>query len=684
MNLLDLFVKVSVDDSGLDAGMDRARKTVSGASDVLSAKAVAIGNAVYDMGKRAATSFTKMSEFAMDVGTAFDTSMASVAAISGSTGDELEALTEKAKEMGAKAKFSASESADAFTYMAMAGWKTGDMLDGIEGIMNLAAASGENLASVSDIVTDALTAFGLSAKDSGHFADVLAAASNNANTNVSMLGGSFKYVGPVAGALGYSIEDVSVALGLMANSGIKAEQAGTSMRSMLTRLAKPTKDVESAFERLGINAVDAMTNADGTMKPLSETLGILREKMSGLSEAEQANVAAGIAGQEAMSGLLAIVNASDSDYQKLTVAINNADGTAQGMADTMNDNLPGAITILKSALEGLGIAVYENGSGRLKEFVERMTETVSKITEFVGAGGLDGLIEGFRNLLPWITGITSAIVTYKAAMAIAGIIDAVRKATEGMTVAQAALNAVMKANPFVLIASLIAMLVTALVTLYMTNEEFRNKVNAAWTAVKTVVSNAISGFEEGVNKFFDKVVEVGNEIIGFFKAVPGQMVEIGRNLLMGLWNGIKDKVEWLKGKVTGVVDTIKGWFTGKNGFDEHSPSKWSRGVFRYVMEGGAEGLDDGLPALMRGVSGVTGRVKSGMDFGTASVGFADSGIGISSAAIVNSMGKADDGGGSTTLNLMLPDGTKLATYTLPFLIRAAAAAGTPIANPQTA
>lgn len=684
MNLLDLFVKVSVDDSGLDAGMDRARKTVSGASDVLSAKAVAIGNAVYDMGKRAATSFIKMSEFAMDVGTAFDTSMASVAAISGSTGDELEALTEKAKEMGAKTKFSASESADAFTYMAMAGWKTGDMLDGIEGIMNLAAASGENLASVSDIVTDALTAFGLSAKDSGHFADVLAAASNNANTNVSMLGGSFKYVGPVAGALGYSIEDVSVALGLMANSGIKAEQAGTSMRSMLTRLAKPTKDVESAFERLGINAVDAMTNADGTMKPLSETLGILREKMSGLSEAEQANVAAGIAGQEAMSGLLAIVNASDSDYQKLTVAINNADGTAQRMADTMNDNLPGAITILKSALEGLGIAVYENGSGRLKEFVERMTETVSKITEFVGAGGLDGLIEGFRNLLPWITGTTSAIVTYKAAMAIAGIIDAVRKATEGMTVAQAALNAVMKANPFVLIASLIAMLVTALVTLYMTNEEFRNKVNAAWTAVKTVVSNAISGFEEGVNKFFDKVVEVGNEIIGFFKAVPGQMVEIGRNLLMGLWNGIKDKVEWLKGKVTGVVDTIKGWFTGKNGFDEHSPSKWSRGVFRYVMEGGAEGLDDGLPALMRGVSGVTGRVKSGLDFGTASVGFADSGIGISSAAIVNSMGKADDGGGSTTLNLMLPDGTKLATYTLPFLIRAAAAAGTPIANPQTA
>lgn len=680
MNLMDLFIKVTVDDSGVEQGLNNTKKKVTGASDALSAKAVAIGNAVYDMGKKAATSFAKMGEFAMDVGTAFDTSMASVAAISGSTGDELEALTKKAKEMGAKTKFSASESADAFTYMAMAGWKTGDMLDGIEGIMNLAAASGENLASVSDIVTDALTAFGLSAEDSGHFADVLAAASNNANTNVSMLGGSFKYVAPVAGALGYSIEDVSVALGLMANSGIKAEQAGTSMRSMLSRLAKPTKEVYAAFDRLGISAEETLTNADGTMKPLSETVGILREKMSGLSEAEQANVAAGIAGQEAMSGLLAIVNASGSDYQKLTAAINNADGTAQGMADTMNDNLPGAITILKSALEGLGIAVYENGSGKLKEFVEKITETVSKITEFVGAGGLDGLITGFQNLLPWITGATSAIVTYKAAMAITGIIDAVRKATEGMTIAQAALNAVMKANPFALIASLLAALVTALVTLYMTNEEFRNKVNAAWASVKETISGAIAAIK---GFFTETIPNAAQTALDWFRSIPEQMKEVGRNLLMGLWDGITDKVEWLKGKVTGIVDTIKGWFTGKDGFDEHSPSKWSRGVFRYVMEGGAEGLSDGLPALMRGVSGVSGRVKSGLDFGTATVGFADSGIGRSSAAIVNSMGVSTEAG-TTTINLMFPDGTKLASYLLPFSIKAAAAAGTPIANAQMA
>jgi len=680
MNLMDLFIKITVDDSGVEQGMASAKASVSDASTVITAKAVAIGNAMYEAGKKAVNGFAQLGKFAFEVGTAFDTSMASVAAISGATGGELDALTEKAKEMGAQTKFSASESADAFTYMAMAGWKTEEMLGGIEGIMNLAAASGENLASVSDIVTDALTAFGLSAQDSGHFADVLAAASNNANTNVSMLGGSFKYVAPVAGALGYSIEDVSVALGLMANSGIKADQAGTSMRAMLARLAKPTKEVYAAFDRLGISAEEALTNADGSMKPLSETVGILREKMSGLSEAEQANVAAGIAGQEAMSGLLAIVNASESDYQKLTNAIANADGTAEHMAGVMLDNLPGAITIMKSAMEGLGVAIYENGSGAMQGFVQKITEAIGKVTEFVEGGGLSRLVDGFRDLLPWITGVTAAIVSYKTAMAISGVIDAVKKSTEGLSIAQAALNAVMNANPFVLIASLLAALVTALVTLYMTNEEFRNKVNAAWDSVKETIAGAVAAIK---GFFTETIPNAAQTALDWFHSIPEQMKEVGRNLLMGLWDGITDKVEWLKGKVTGIVDTIKGWFTGKDGFDEHSPSKWSRGVFRYVMEGGAEGLSDGLPALMRGVSGVSGRVKSGLDFGTATVGFADSGVGRSSAAIVNSMGVSTETG-TTTINLMFPDGTKLASYLLPFSIKAAAAAGTPIANAQMA
>ena len=303
----------------------------------------------------------------------FDSSMSNLQAISGATGTEIDSLRDKAKEMGAKTKFSASEAADAFTYMAMAGWKTGDMLDGIEGIMNLAAASGEDLASTSDIVTDALTAFGLSASDSGHFADVLAAASNNANTNVSMLGESFKYVAPVAGALGYSVEDVSVALGLMANSGIKASQAGTSLRSSLTRMLKPTKTMTSYMQQLGImtqdGVVTAMVNTDGSMKPLSETMTILRDKFKGLTKAQQAEYAAAIFGQESMAGMLAIINASDKDFDKLTESINNAGGTAQNMADTQLNNLSGQLTILKSTLESIAISIGEILMPYVRDFV---------------------------------------------------------------------------------------------------------------------------------------------------------------------------------------------------------------------------------------------------------------------------------------------------------------------------
>lgn len=340
-------------------------------------KTTALSSAMTSVGKTLTKSVTLP---LVGIGTAavattakFDSSMSNLQAISGATGTEIDSLRDKAKEMGAKTKFSASEAADAFTYMAMAGWKTGDMLDGIEGIMNLAAASGEDLASTSDIVTDALTAFGLSASDSGHFADVLAAASNNANTNVSMLGESFKYVAPVAGALGYSVEDVSVALGLMANSGIKASQAGTSLRSSLTRMLKPTKTMTSYMQQLGImtqdGVVTAMVNTDGSMKPLSETMTILRDKFKGLTKAQQAEYAAAIFGQESMAGMLAIINASDKDFDKLTESINNAGGTAQNMADTQLNNLSGQLTILKSTLESIAISIGEILMPYVRDFV---------------------------------------------------------------------------------------------------------------------------------------------------------------------------------------------------------------------------------------------------------------------------------------------------------------------------
>ena len=331
---------------------------------------------------------------AVKVGVSFESEMSKVSAISGATGDELQKLTDKAKEMGAKTKFSASESAQAMEYMAMAGWKTQDMLSGIEGIMDLAAASGEDLATTSDIVTDALTAFGLSASDSTHFANVLAAASSNANTNVGMMGETFKYVAPVAGALGYSVEDCAVAIGLMANSGIKASQAGTALRSIFTRMAKPTNEVQGAMDALGIS----LTKSDGSMKSLNEIMVDLRKGFSGLTQDQKAQMAAALGGQEAMSGLLAIVNASQGDFDKLASAIKNADGTAANMSETMQDNLEGAVTILKSSLEGLGIEIYESLDTPLKDTAVQATQAVGDMTNAFKNGGLKSAVKEAGNI----------------------------------------------------------------------------------------------------------------------------------------------------------------------------------------------------------------------------------------------------------------------------------------------
>ena len=250
----------------------------------------------------------------------FEAAMSQVEAISGATGTEMVKLTEKAKEMGATTKFTAQESAEAFNYMAMAGWKTDDMLSGIEGILNLAAASGEDLALTSDIVTDALTAFGLQAGDSAHFADVLAMASSNANTDVAKMGYTFKYAAPLAGALGYTIEDTALAIGMMANAGIKSETAGTALRTMFSEL---TGTIELTGKKLGKYVLD-MEKADGSMVPLRETLVSLREAFSQMSDAEQAANAESLVGKEAMTGLLAIVNETEENFKKLTnISVNS-------------------------------------------------------------------------------------------------------------------------------------------------------------------------------------------------------------------------------------------------------------------------------------------------------------------------------------------------------------------------
>lgn len=330
-----------------------------------------------------------------NVGKEFEAQMSTVAAISGATGNELAALESKAKEMGATTQFSATEAGQAMEYMAMAGWKSSDMVEGISGIMNLAAASGEDLASTSDIVTDALTAFGLTASDSGKFADVLAAASSNANTNVSMLGESFKYVAPLAGTLGYSAEDASIALGLMANAGIKGSQAGTSLKTALANMSAPTDKQAAAMEKLGLS----LTDSEGNMKSMREVMVDMRSSFAGLSEAEQTAAASTIFGKEAMSGMLAIINASEDDFNKLTNAIDNSSGAAAEMAAIRLDNLEGDITLLESGLEGLGIEIYQGMNAPMREAAQLATEYVARMNAAFQEGGFSGMVEEIGSIV---------------------------------------------------------------------------------------------------------------------------------------------------------------------------------------------------------------------------------------------------------------------------------------------
>lgn len=331
----------------------------------------------------------------------FESTMSQVKAVSGATEAQFEKLTAKAKEMGATTKFTAQEAGEAFNYMAMAGWRPRQMLGGISGIMNLAAASGEDLGTTSDIVTDALTAFGLKASDAGHFSDVLAQASSNANTTVGTMGESFKYVAPVAGAMRYKIEDTSLALGLMANASIKGSMAGTSLKTALSNMASPTKAMATAMEKYGIS----LTDSEGGMKSLTGVMQNLRDSLGGLSETEQTAAASTIFGKEAMAGMLAIINASADDWDKLSEAVNNADGASQRMADTMLDNLSGKFTLFQSALDGVKISLGERVSPYLVTVLDWMTAKMPDVESALmrGMDTIDNFIDGAKDKISSFT-----------------------------------------------------------------------------------------------------------------------------------------------------------------------------------------------------------------------------------------------------------------------------------------
>lgn len=597
--------------NGTTSGMKNFGAQSSGVGGVMtslaSKAAVAIGAFV---GVRQAANFGKD---IVNTGVEFEQGMANVSAISGAAGAELTALSEKAKEMGASTKFSAIESADAMSYMAMAGWNSSQMIDGIAGIMNLAAASGEELAGVSDIVTDALTAFGLKAGDSAQFADVLAVASSRSNTNVSLLGESFKNVAATAGAMGYSMQDTTTALGIMANAGIKGSDAGTSLRGVMTRLAKPTKEVNEAMSALGISAV----NTDGSMKPLSALIPEMQTAFSGLTDSQKGQYATMIAGKNALSGFLSIVNSSPDDFYSLSDAINNSEGAAQSMAYTMNDTVSGKLTLLKSQFEGVKLAIFDSlGSSQFKGVLQSMSDGLSAITPAVSTvtvafgNGLFYAIQGIYNISSTVfNAVKSAVENNGPAIeSLCSAFDNVKNSIanafsgDGIISIQTLANIIVPGLCNSL--SLVMNIASGVISLVRTLSPVIAGIAAAVGAYKIAVmaANAVEGIRNGLIAFsvvmtgtqaaafaplttatiaqiaatsalnvvtsaFGAIMTFVTSPIGMVVIAIGAVIAIGVALYKhwntvkewagNLWSGIKSAFEGIKNTVTEKFNTVK-------------------------------------------------------------------------------------------------------------------------------
>lgn len=550
------------------------------------------GKKMTDVGKNLSKKVTAplvgLGAVATKLGMDFEAAMSEVAAISGAAGEDLAKLEALAKEMGATTKFSASEAAEGLKYMAMAGWDTQQMLEGLPGVLSLAAASGEDLGRVSDIVTDALTAFGMQASEAGEFADILAAASSNANTNVGMLGESFKYVAPVFGSLGYSAEDAALALGLMANAGIKASQAGTALRGAITRMMKPSKDAAKLIDELGLK----FTDAEGNMLPFRDVMDQLRSAFANLTAEQQAQYAATIFGQEAMSGMLAIINASEGDYNKLAAAVDSSAGAAQKMADIMQDNLKGRLTELKSALEGVALQLYDH----LQPALENLIEIVRKVVDW------------FANLSPEAQKVIVIIAGLAAAIGPLLVVLGVLASSIGSIIAIApTLGAAFTAltGPIGVAIAAVAALIAIGVDLYKNWDEIKANAQKIWNSIKNFFSTTVNSIKNTVStKFREMVTAVTNRmeeirqriwnvwdnIIGFLSSIS--LFNIGRNIMGGLLDGISSMAMAIYNKAREIADSVKN--TIKSALRISSPSRVMMELGEFTAEGFALGLEQAI------------------------------------------------------------------------------------------
>ena len=574
--------------------------------DEYAEKAGKVGQAVQTAGQhmmKVTTAIGGVAAASVTVAANFEQQMSKVQAISGATAEETDKLTESARQWGRDTKYSATEAGEAFEYMALAGWKTDDMLDGIGGILNLAAASAMDLGTASDIVTDYLTAFGLSARDAGKFADEMAYAMSHSNTTTEALGEAYKNCAATAASMGYSVEETTAVLMTMANAGVKGGEAGTALNAIMTRLATDTKGCATELAKYGVEVYDAQ----GNMNSLSSILTGVRGVWNNLTDEQQANLAKTIAGtnqfsalQTIMSGLSDEAIASGMSFSDYAEALQNCDGTASDMAATMQDNLLGRLTQLKSKLEDIGITVgntlipfMEKAVAKIGELADKFAalspqqqETILKIAGVVAAIApllitVGKLIEASGTVSKGIGKVVGKLAEMKTTAS---------GATGGMSILKGALAAI--TSPVGIAVAAIAGITAVVVTLWKTNEDFRNKITEIWDRIKTV-------FTEFGQHITDKLNSLGFDFENFgevVKAIWEGFCNLLAPIIEGVFNNIANIIETTLNVITGVFDLFVSLFTG----DWSGAWDAVKGIFESVWNG----LKEYISNILNTIKGV--------------------------------------------------------------------------------
>nr|WP_326184277.1 phage tail tape measure protein [uncultured Oscillibacter sp.] len=689
IDVFDLFAQITLNTDEYEKALSVSASDTKAFSNKLKSvfsTAAKVGAAAIGSVTAAATAFAKAS---VEAGMQFDSSMSQIAATLGlsmqeiennidGAGDTFDALRKKALEMGSTTNFTAQQAAEGLNILAMSGYDAEKSMSMIEDVLHLSAAGAMDMASAAGYVAGAMKGFNDETKDSAYYADLMAKGATLANTNVQQLGEALSDGAAAAKSYGQSAETTTLALLRLAEQGEVGSAASTALAAAMKNLYAPTDAAQKLLKKLGVEAFDKST---GTARDFNTVVNELNNALSGYSDKQKTAYAQTIFGIQGFDAYNKMVVTSTEKQNEWAEALAQSAGEAADQYNTMTDNLAGDLDIFNSALDGVKIAVSDKLTPALRNGVQYFTGLAESAQEFVENGGIEQIIEGFISLSPAIAAATSAMIAYKTAMTISSLVDAAVKsvkayqaANQGATVAQALLNTTILANPFVLITTLIAGVVTALVTLYMTNEDFRNKVNAAWTSVKETVADVVSS---AVKFFTETVPNAGREMLEFFESIPGMALEWGRDLIQNSIDGIKAKISALKETVSNVAQTVKDFL----GFSE--PKKGPLSDFHTYAP-------DMMQLFSQGIEDNVGLVKSAfnksLDFGTANVDFASSGLGMSSAGIINSISGGAENGGviSLTINLQTADGAKLASWLLPDLIKAGSANGTPIASGQYA